>query len=329
MKLSQREIYDRRYAEDGYDTRSVVSVLTAEAVALGSAAERATQANLGAGALSLLDYGYGTGRVTNEFALAYPYSPEAREDLRVTAYDVSRVGLRKAIQRLKLEGFVPEKSEEQTPSCSRKLASLRKPINNTVVTFNFILGDEEAPPAAVQATLLEANNSEPYTITSSWYGSVSHTAGLLARQSLFKMLGSATAPDGEMVISVSSTGDLQEDQEIWASRLQQGDTQGFPIEMAGDVMYETEISGLMNYYHLFGIDFMDCMQQTLTHPDQACWVEAVRFPDEEFMTKAEEEANYKKVVRFNESKRGMVWEALDYSKLHTVVGFRSMQVRRL
>src|SRR3982750_1225889 len=95
--VDQRSIYDLRYTGNGYDERSVVRVLTTESVSLRRAAFRALKSLPGSGALVLFDFGYGTGRVTNEFALDYSACfGDFGRDLHVIAYDVSSVGLRKA-----------------------------------------------------------------------------------------------------------------------------------------------------------------------------------------------------------------------------------------
>jgi hypothetical protein len=65
--LSQRAIYDARYRAGGYDRRSAVRVLTAEAEALRQAARRVLDRICDLRELSLFDFGYGTGRVTNQF----------------------------------------------------------------------------------------------------------------------------------------------------------------------------------------------------------------------------------------------------------------------
>src|SRR5690349_6606137 len=98
--VSQRVIYDARYAHTAYDERSAVRVLTAEALLLRHAVERALGANPTAD-MSIFDFGHGTGRVTNEFTVAYPH----RRDLTVIAYDVSSVGLRKSADTLRANGF--------------------------------------------------------------------------------------------------------------------------------------------------------------------------------------------------------------------------------
>ena len=62
---SQRSIYDERYEAGHYDRRSAVHVLTAERDALRHAIDRALESNRRVRRISLFDFGYGTGRVTN------------------------------------------------------------------------------------------------------------------------------------------------------------------------------------------------------------------------------------------------------------------------
>ena len=61
------------------------------------------------GTISLFDFGYGTGRVTNEFVGSHVnrYS-KLGKDLRVVAYDVSCAGLMKAKEVLRSKGFTPD-----------------------------------------------------------------------------------------------------------------------------------------------------------------------------------------------------------------------------
>lgn len=132
---------------------------------------------------------------------------------------------------------------------------------------------------------------------------------------------------GEMVISVSSTGDLVEDRQYWLDKLMNGDVAGYPIEVPGDTIYETEISGLVNFYHVFDTDLDESMKLTLTDRNQHYWIEGIRFPDPEFETVEAEQENYRKVVEFNNQKAGELWTPADYARLHTVAGFRSGSVQ--
>jgi hypothetical protein len=88
--MPQRSIYDQRYEAGRYDQRSAVRVLTAEREALRHAMDRAVESNRGARRINLFDFGYGTGRVTNEFIGSYVSQYAASgNDLLVVAYDVS------------------------------------------------------------------------------------------------------------------------------------------------------------------------------------------------------------------------------------------------
>src|ERR1039458_3961150 len=92
---SQRSIYDERYQVGHYDHRSAVRVLTAERDALSEAMDRALKSNRPVRRVNLFDFGYGTGRVTNEFIGSYVHNyGAAQKDLRVVAYDVSSAGLK-------------------------------------------------------------------------------------------------------------------------------------------------------------------------------------------------------------------------------------------
>ncbi|HST84360.1 MAG TPA: hypothetical protein VLL08_21665, partial [Kineosporiaceae bacterium] len=111
-------------------------------------------------------------------------------------------------------------------------------------------------------------------------------------------------------------------QREWAERLQSGNISGYPIEGLGDVLYETEL-GQLNFWHVFGLDLHDNMQAISGERGQSWWVEAIRFPDDEFETRAAELENYAMVASFNTAKRRQPWTADDYRKCHTVAVFRS------
>ncbi|WP_069161177.1 hypothetical protein [Nocardia altamirensis] len=206
------------------------------------------------------------------------------------------------------------------------MGDLSRSINGVHTRFRFVHGHENDPLETVERLIIDANEGNKVTVTSSWYGSVSHTPGVQARAHLFETLGSLTHPRGEMVISVSSTGDLVEDNKYWLEKLRNGDVAGLPIEAPGDTIYDTEIPGLANFYHVFDTDLDDSMQRTLTDGDQRYWVEGIRFPDPEFDSVQAEQENYRKVVEFNRQKAGDLWTPADYAQLHTVAGFRSGSV---
>src|SRR5215475_11051920 len=106
--LSQRAIYDERYTAGRYDHRSAIHVLTAEREALAGALDRALKSNPGTDTINVFDFGYGTGRVTNELAHSFPPDYAATgKNLRIVAFDVSSVGLRKAREALCALGFSP------------------------------------------------------------------------------------------------------------------------------------------------------------------------------------------------------------------------------
>ena len=114
--VSQRAIYDERYEVGRYDRRSAVHVLTAERQALRHAANRALKSKPKTRTISLFDFGYGTGRVTNEFIGSYVNRYSALgKDLRVVAYDVSSAGLMKAKEALCSKGFASDGPITWTP----------------------------------------------------------------------------------------------------------------------------------------------------------------------------------------------------------------------
>ncbi len=322
---SQSSIYDARYAGPGYDRRSAVRVLTAEAAALRRAAERAVDADPGGGVVSLFDFGYGTGRVTNEFALDFPERFGAHgRDLRVVAYDVSSVGLRRAAATLLGEhGFV---EADRLAWHDRKesgyvAGSVSRVTGGVAVTVVFVHGYESEQAESVRQVVLDANQKAPYLLSTSWYSGLSHIPGQENRAAFFRLIGDLTDPRGELLVAASVSGDLVDHQAQWATRLRAGDVDGYPIEVAGDVMYETEL-GQLNYLHVFGTDLADLLE-SVTAPGQHGWIEAIRYPDEEFASAVEERANYDKVRQFNRVVGDRPWTADDYRQVHTAAAIRS------
>lgn len=317
--LSQRAIYDERFSAGAYDHRSAVRVLTAERDALNGAISRALKSHPDARRLSLFDFGYGTGRVTNDLAGQYT----GQQDLLVAAYDVASVGLRKAAAELCSAGFEPAGSLAWAPdsdvgyiagSVCREEAGVR-------VTVVFIHGCENESPEVMSQLAVTANGGERYLVTTSWYSGIGHVPSEALRRDYFRGLSDLTSPAGEIVIAMSSTGDLVELQQEWARKLADGATSDFPVAMPGDVVYDTEL-GQANYYHVFSTD-LDGHMDAITGSGQHWWVEGIRYPDEEFESHAAEQDNYQRVRKANERNRGRRWAADDYREFHTVAAFRS------
>jgi Methyltransferase domain len=322
--LPQRTIYDRRYTAGQYDRRSAIRVLTAEREALAEAVDRALKSNQDAGTVNLFDFGYGTGRVTNELTRSYPHDyAAAGKSLRIVAYDVSSVGLRKAQEALCAAGFAPEGSLVwwQDDAGGYISGSVRKEEAGLAVSVVFVHGCEDQSPEVMRQLALRASDGEPYLITTSWYSGLGHIPGQNLRREYFRQLGELTSPSGEMVLSVSSTGDLAEIQPEWDRRRADGYVGSFPVEGPGDVVYLTEL-GQPNFYHLFGTDLNDHMA-AITPPSQHWWVRGIRYPDPEFESQEAEQANYWRVREANESKRGRRWTGTDFRAFHTVAAFRS------
>ncbi len=321
---SQRSIYDERYLVGHYDHRSAVRVLTAEWDALSEAMDRALKSNRTVRRVNLFDFGYGTGRVTNEFIESYVYNyAAAKKDLRVVAYDVSSAGLKKAKEALCSSGFKPVGPMFWMPDrtagyIAGRISRVEAGITITVV---FVHGHEGKDPNVMRRLALRASGREKYLLTTSWYSGLGHIPGEGLRREYFHQLGRLTSRHGEMIISVSATGDLAELQPEFSERLANGITGGFPIQAPGDVVYETEL-GQSNFYHVFGTELNDHMR-TITTPGQYWWVAGIRYPDEEFVCPEDEQANYRRVREANDSKRGRIWNVDDYRQFHTVAAFRS------
>lgn len=325
--LSQRAIYDERYKAGEYDRRSAVRVLTAEREALSGAAERALKSNTSAPKISLFDFGYGTGRVTNEWIERDGYQLLAQQneqnELRVVAYDVSSVGLQKAQEVLCQVGYESVGPFSWAPgeTTGYIAGSVRKKLPGLTTTVVFVHGCEEESPAAMRKLALSANDGDRYLLTTSWYSGLGHVPGRELRQEYFRQLAQLTSPTGEIVLAVSATGDLAELQPEWSERLARGTTDGFPIEVPGDLVYDTEL-GQSNFYHVFGTELNDYMK-AITVRGQHWWVEGIRWPGDEFDSQDAERRNYLCVRKVSDSKRGRFWHAEDYKEFHTVAAFRS------
>jgi hypothetical protein len=92
--MPQRAIYDERYLVGLYDRRSKVPVLTAERDALNAMVARTVRANPHARQISIFDFGYGTGRVINDWVREYAYAQLSHcDELRIVAYDAMPLSL--------------------------------------------------------------------------------------------------------------------------------------------------------------------------------------------------------------------------------------------
>lgn len=339
--LSQRLIYDERYRGSGYDERSAVRVLQAERKALRAAFRRTAEMNADAHEITVLDFGYGTGRVTNEFAFDYLRHPEAFDpkarDLRIVAYDVSRVGLWKAAEALERDGFSAHgrRGLYCYPDPDARVAyvagALRKSMGGVAVTVVFIHGSEFQSPNAVRRRLESVNRGRPYLLTTSWYSGLGHVPKRERRRQMFAVLGELTHGNGDLVVAVSATGDLVREQRTWARRLRRRQIDGLPIEGAGDAMYATEL-GQLNYWHCFGLDLIEMLAKTCTGGQQG-WLQAIRFPGREFRSPDEENENFDKVNQFHEelvsraarpgASGNLEWQAKDFRRVHTVAAIRT------
>jgi hypothetical protein len=320
---SQRSIYDKRYEVGQYDQRSAVRVLTAERNALNRAVERAIRSNPAVQVVSLFDFGYGTGRVTNEFVESYVRNyARSKKDLLVVAYDVSSAGLRKAAETMSSKGFAPADHMTWMPDSDKGYIAGRvsKTEAGLTITVVFVHGNESQKPEVMHQLALHANGGKKFLVTTSWYSGLGHIPHERRRRQYFRQLGLITAGHGEMVMSLSSTGDLPDLQPEWSER-QMNRIGDFPVKAQGDVVYETEL-GQSNFYHVFGEELNDHMA-AITCRGQFWWMEGIRYPGEEFASRRQERANYRRVRRANRPKRGRRWNADDFQEFHTVAAFRS------
>ena len=321
--LSQRSIYDERYSFGLYEDRSV-PVLTAERDALSNAMRRAVTSHPLAQRISLFDFGYGTGRVINDWieGNARQYMA-AHPELRVIAYDVSSVGLQKARQTLGAAGYAPVGPIRWKSGAAEGYiaGAVSKREAGLLVTVIFVHGSEGEPPDVMRELALAANDGDRYLLTTCLYGGLGHVPGDELRREYFRQLGELTSPFGEIILCLSATGDLVDVQPEWAARRAKGDTGGFPIEQPGDLVYYTE-RGQRNFYHVFSTELNDYMK-SITAAGQRWWIEGLRYPDEEFESQEAEQVNYRLVRQANERKRGRVWSADDYQEFHSIAAFRS------
>ncbi|MDY7086175.1 MAG: hypothetical protein SYR96_13825 [Actinomycetota bacterium] len=321
--MQQRVIYDERYLGRGYDERSAVRVLTAERQALHDAVVRARESIPTSGALSLLDFAYGTGRVTNEFAVGWPGSG-FEGSLRVVAYDVSAVGLEKAAAELTERHRFTVAGRLSFDPYAREgyiAGSVAQVHDERAVSVVFVHGNEGASVGDVRTLLQKANDGQPFAVTTSWYSGIAHIPTASRREGFFRMLGELTDTRGEVLVAPSVSGDLVELQAEWAARLAAGQVGDHPIERPGDVMYETEL-GQQNFYHVFGTDLADLLT-AISGPGQQTWIEAIRMPDEEFESEEAERDNYRRVLAFNDLVRHRPWSPEDYEQVHTALAVRS------
>jgi hypothetical protein len=182
-------------------------------------------------------------------------------------------------------------------------------------------GCERQSPEVMRQLALAANGGDRYLLTTSWRSGLGHIPGESLRREYFRQLSELTTPCGEIILCLSATGDLVEVQPEWSLRLATGDTDGFPVERPGDLVYLTEL-GQRNFYHVFGTELNDYMR-SITTAGQHWWIEGIRYPGEEFESPEAEQANYRLVRQANRSKRGRAWDAADYREFHTIAAFRS------
>jgi hypothetical protein len=274
--------------------------------------------------ITLFDFGFGTGRVTNEFVAGFTerYGHHGR-GLRVIAYDISAVGLRKAEEELKWRHQFEAPSEikwDDEASTGYVAGSLERDVRGTKLNVVFVHGNEAESPANISRLVRAANNG-PALITTSWYSGLGHIPGRDRRTDFVRMLDRVTDLRGELLIAPSVSGDLVEAQAEWAEKLRSGDVGDYPIEVPGDVMYETELQDL-NFWHVFSTDLEELIRRVCRRRQRA-WIEALRMPGPEFRSLADEQENYRQTQLFNLSKRRRPWRHSDYRRVHTAVAVRS------
>jgi hypothetical protein len=322
--LSQRSIYDERYSVGMYDRRSPVRVLTAERDALNRAMQRAAISHPYRQRISLFDFSHGSGRVINDWLEGQTRRHlEALHDLRVVAYDVSSVGLRKAQETLRATGYEPVGPLRWEPQAARGYiaGTVCKRESGRSTSVVFVHGCEGQPPEVMRQLALAANDEEPYMLTTSWRSGLGHIPAKVSGGNISGSSASLLRRSVKWSCASPRPGDLVEMQPEWSRRLAIGDTGGFPVERQGDLVYLTEL-GQPNFYHVFDTELNDYMR-SITAAGQHWWIEGIRYPGEEFTSREAEQANYRLVRRANKGKRGRVWSTADYREFHTIAAFRS------
>ena len=206
--LSQRSIYDERYSVGLYDTRSAVPVLTTERVALSNAIGRALASHPHARRISIFDFGYGTGRVTNDWIEHHARKQLPSQDLRVVAYDVSSVGLQRAYDKLRSVGYESAGLPAWEPKAARGYiaGAVSKREAGLSTTIVFVHGSEDEPPSVMRDLALAANDEDPYLVVTSWYSGLGHIPGDSLRREHFRQLSELTSPLGEIILCLSRQG---------------------------------------------------------------------------------------------------------------------------
>jgi hypothetical protein len=322
--LSQRSIYDERYSRGSYDeSHPVVPILTAERDAIRGAVQRTLLSHPQPEYVSVFDFGYGNGRVINDWIQRQARTQLPAHNLRVVAYDVSSAGLQRAYDKLCSVGYesAAQPTWDSDAAHGYIAGSVSKGDTDASTTVVFVHGCEDEPPSVMRDLALAANHGNPYLLTTSWYSGLGHVPGDSLRREYFRQLSELTAPLGEIILCLSATGDLIEIQPQWSQRMAAGDTDGFPLERPGDLVYRTELEQ-ENFLHIFGDELNDYME-SITGTGQHWWVEGIRHPGNEFESREEEQTNYHGVREANKKKLGRVWNADDYREFHTVAAFRS------
>lgn len=324
VRFSQRAIYDERYRSGAYDARSAVRVLRSEREAMLAAVRRAArQAGQPSGRLSVLDFGYGTGRVVNEFLLehpalrASPSGPPLTADVRLVGYDVSAVGLRKAADQLRRNGFETVEAAPPLDGVPHGYVAerLRRETDGSRLEVVLVHGHEDEPPAGVHGLLLAANDGAPYDVTTSWYSGLGHIPGRAARAAMLECLVRATADAGELLLAVASTGDMVDARGEWAARLAAGDVGTWPVHDPGDLLYETEL-GQLNFWHVFDTDLVEDLEALV--PGRQVVVRALRMPGAEFACADDEALNHAAAVAHDAAVGARRWRPEDFARCHTV-----------
>lgn len=311
--FDQEAIYNRRYDLGYTGMGSPVNTLTAERLAIAGSVRRLQKVMPEGSDITIVDYGYGVGRVPNELVSTWV----GPGNLTVVAYDVSRSGLHRAFREMREHHLTRFKEYEDTHRFVGECTSTEDDTFKR--TIRFIHGKAKHKPHQIADILIEENGGNPFDIATSWYDPISHEPSAKRRRQLFGMLGSLTHIKGEVIVTASTIGDLvpeyaSEGEDILEDEIDEHGER--------DVVYATE-SGVNNYLHLYGPDFENCMRATRTDIHQKLWLQPIRMLGKEYTTSVEERQAYGELRRLAQQHSRKRWRRTDYESIHTVGGFRS------
>ena len=212
--------------------------------------------------------------------------PEFEGDLRIIANDISAAGLRRAsislVEEHHFEVLRPLVFD-RAAIAGYNAGSVMRRGNGGSVTVVFMHGNEHEDPKAVRCLVEEINEGRPVSITTSWYSGIAHIPTAARRADFFAMLADLTDARGEMLIAPSVSGDLVKLQALWAERLRLGDVPA--TRSRGLATSSTRPSWARRASITSSERTLRSCCGANTAPHQRAWLEAIRLPDPEFVSR--------------------------------------------